>query len=530
MLFLSLRAFLLPLLGEGVVQTHDGENHLARFAQYYLALRQGQFPPRVAPYMMGGYGYPVFNYNYPLPNILAIPFTSFDISIEFTFKLLMFVSIVFGARGVFVFFRQHTTKEVASFGVLSFILAPFLYSDFFARGVIGEMMAYAIFPHLFLSFDLFLKKQTVARFLYVHAMVLSLLLSHNIFVLYLVPLFAAYWIVRMYQAKWNAFFLYAIPYLLAGLSACFFWIPAMFEQGFVVMKYVNLTQFYSSHFPTMLQLFSSPFDRGFSYEGPVDALSFSLGLLTIVSIPLFFAQLVFMRNNKKPYFSIFVLSLLILFLMQPISLFIWKAFPLLQFTQFPWRLIGIFALCFLPLQVMVYHKASSNLKLFLLGVSFLMVLSLTRIQNLPRIHHNNAYYFSFAETSTVQHENQPVTLTEVPQDLSSQYPILKSGEVLEIKKWNGSYHRYTVRMFEDGLVTEPTAFFHGWETKINGKKIEIEHQKSGGLISFSVPVGEHEIESRFTQNTPARLIGNSLSVIGVIGVGIFSICIKKKYA
>jgi hypothetical protein len=38
--------------------THDGENHLARFANYKLALKQGQFPPRLAPNLLNGYSYP----------------------------------------------------------------------------------------------------------------------------------------------------------------------------------------------------------------------------------------------------------------------------------------------------------------------------------------------------------------------------------------------------------------------------------------------------------------------------------------
>src|SRR5258708_2749738 len=70
----------------GFPYTHDGENHLARFANYALAIREIQFPPRFAPNLFNHYGYPVFNFNYPLANILSLPFTFARFNYELTFK------------------------------------------------------------------------------------------------------------------------------------------------------------------------------------------------------------------------------------------------------------------------------------------------------------------------------------------------------------------------------------------------------------------------------------------------------------
>jgi hypothetical protein len=61
------------LINPKVPDTHDGENHIARFANYVAAAKDGQWPPRWAPYVLNGLGYPVFNYNYPVANILAVP-------------------------------------------------------------------------------------------------------------------------------------------------------------------------------------------------------------------------------------------------------------------------------------------------------------------------------------------------------------------------------------------------------------------------------------------------------------------------
>src|SRR3989338_10172065 len=86
---LTLILFLYPLWLPGFPYTHDGENHLARIANYALAIRQGQIPPRWAPSFWAGYGYPVFNYNYPLANILAIPLLALKVPVELSMKILI---------------------------------------------------------------------------------------------------------------------------------------------------------------------------------------------------------------------------------------------------------------------------------------------------------------------------------------------------------------------------------------------------------------------------------------------------------
>ena len=90
----------------GFPYTHDGENHLARFANYKIALREGQFPPRFAPNLLNHYGYPVFNYNYPLANILSIPFSIMKINYELTFKILVIFFVMFGLLGFNYWLRK----------------------------------------------------------------------------------------------------------------------------------------------------------------------------------------------------------------------------------------------------------------------------------------------------------------------------------------------------------------------------------------------------------------------------------------
>ncbi len=60
-----------PLLHSGLFPTHDGEYHVIRFYEFDKVLRDGNLYPRWAPDLNNGYGVPLFNYVYPLPNYFS---------------------------------------------------------------------------------------------------------------------------------------------------------------------------------------------------------------------------------------------------------------------------------------------------------------------------------------------------------------------------------------------------------------------------------------------------------------------------
>ena len=138
-----------PYFQAGFPYTHDGENHLARFANYKIAIREGQIPPRFAPNLMNHYGYPAFNYNYPLANILSLPFSFLKINYEITFKLLAAGFIFIGLTGVYHWLNKLKAPYKAMlFGTAIYATSPFIWTTVLFRGNIGEIMAWGLFPWL----------------------------------------------------------------------------------------------------------------------------------------------------------------------------------------------------------------------------------------------------------------------------------------------------------------------------------------------------------------------------------------------
>ena len=54
--------------------SHDGVHQVVRLYYYDQAIRDGQIPPRFVSDLLNGYGYPLFNFSYHLPWLIALPF------------------------------------------------------------------------------------------------------------------------------------------------------------------------------------------------------------------------------------------------------------------------------------------------------------------------------------------------------------------------------------------------------------------------------------------------------------------------
>ncbi|HKY73933.1 MAG TPA: 6-pyruvoyl-tetrahydropterin synthase-related protein, partial [Patescibacteria group bacterium] len=511
-----------PYLHDGFPDTHDGVNHLARIANYAVALRQGQFPPRLAPTFWGGYGYPVFNYNYPLVNMLAAPFLAIKMPVEFTLKILMIFAIAFGAYGTYKLLTVLVGSEAALLGTGAYLTAPFLFNNVAVRGVVGEIAAYAIAPHVFNAAVMVCRSWNKRSATYLFLSSAALLLAHNIFAMFFVPLLAVMVIIWMLREKteWTSYSRVASLTVLAVGASMFFWIPALFEQQYVTIALVNLVAFYKDHFPTLQEMLFAPFKSGLSFAGPVDTLSFQIGWIFIAAAG---CAVMGIFAKGKRILSLTLLASMVLFVLflLPISTPIWEHVPFLTFTQFPWRLLAVVALLGTGLTALVYKNGNSSVRWVFAVLLFLSVVSTWNKPVSSYIHHDDLYYKTFAETSTVQHENKPRTLTKIPGDLSPQKPLFKEGEIISTEAWSGSYHRYRIYVPKESEVTEPTAYFPGWKVYVDDKEAPITHEQAEGLIHFTIPAGEHRVETEFTQFTPARIVGNSMSALSIFVFMVF---------
>lgn len=285
--------FISPLLQFKFYKSHDGEGHAARFAAYYQAFKDGQFPPRWAGNLNFGYGTPVFIFYYPLPGYIASGIHAKGISYENSFLLLMIISFILAPLFFYLWIREYLNKDIAFLGGLLYGLAPYHFLNVYVRGDIAETMAFVLVPLIFLFIEKYIHSNKII-FVILGAVSYGLLvLSHNGISLMFSPIIFLYAVLRSKNKK---IFSFTLSIFILGLMlSSFFWLPALYEG-----KYVNTQLFigtmYKSNFPAPLQLFYS--DWGFGPDvSKAGGLSPQIGILYIALALL--ALFIFSRNKNK---------------------------------------------------------------------------------------------------------------------------------------------------------------------------------------------------------------------------------------
>src|SRR5579862_7525777 len=87
----------IPLLDwfhPGFPITHDGQDHIARIANFYQSLTDGIIVPRWAENLNWGYGHPILMFLYPLPSYMASFFHFIGLSFVDSVKAVFIVSFI----------------------------------------------------------------------------------------------------------------------------------------------------------------------------------------------------------------------------------------------------------------------------------------------------------------------------------------------------------------------------------------------------------------------------------------------------
>lgn len=491
------------LLAPGLPPTHDGEYHIIRFYEFNKALQSGEWYPRWAPDLNKGYGIPLFNYVYPLPNYVAALLHFFGISFIDVFKLNMLIATIVGAVFMYLWTRQFWGDWASIISSVAYTYSPYHFLDIYIRGSVGEVWALGLFPAFLWSVTKLIKESKLF-FLPIASMMLSLIIfSHNILALMFFPFGISYMLFLCLGVKNKRYLILNTSYVILfglGLSAIF-WLPAIFEQNFV--KGLEVFD-YTQHFVEPYQLIFPSWGSGFSSDPTTQGLSFQIGVANLVSLLIMICFMTIFRKKiaSEVKINIFIIfwAFLAIILMLPISQPIWKLIPLMQYFQFPWRFLSLIILfCSFLAGSIVYF-----LRWKIIGVMFIfIIIILGSGYSVP------AYYL-------LRDDNYYITRSNFIDGTNSP------GNVFNTIWFNKSLSKTSLRIEKMGqLVKVNTAYFPGWQGFVDGKRVKTEMNKDG-LIQFWAPPGQHKIEVEFL-DTPARSLAKIISLMSFIVLSILFI-------
>lgn len=514
---LPLWALLIP----GLPITHDGPDHVARIANFYQSLSEGNIIPRWAGNLNWGYGHPILMFLYPLPSYIA----SFFHAVGFTFvdstKLVFGLSYIVSVLAFFVWGKAAWGTMAGFVGAILYGFAPYRFVDLFVRGAIGEHVAF-VFPPLIMYF--LLRQKWIALSLALGA----LILSHNAVALMFLPVFALYALyILIFEIKNKRSFIVhcSLSIVLGFFLSAFFWIPAFFEGKYTLRDIVTKGEF-AGRFVPWKDFLYSPWNFGGS-----DSLSKQLGFAhwAVVLLSVFIA----IKNKKSRIF--FIPTVLVfaasLVLMTSVSSVIWQHITLIQKFQFPWRLLTITTFTSAALGSVSYSMVAGRWQWVLVVISLLSVVwSVPMWQVKGYIHKPEAYYTQIYNSTTDTGESSPIWSTRFMEHTPvAPLQVVDGNAIITVGKRTSTVHEYKLEVKKSTLMMENTVYFPGWNIYVDGVPVDIQFQNQNyrGLMLFNVEEQSKNVRVVF-ENTKTRFVANMISLVSLTVLVIISLWQTKK--
>ena len=523
--FVSVLA-VLDLANYGIPPTHDGEYHVLRFQQFNKVLSEGILYPRWAPDFNNGFGVPLFNYVYPLPNFAAAFFHSLGFGFIDSLKLNMAAATFVGAIFMYLWTRRYFGEWGGVVSSVFYTFSPYRFLDIYVRGSAGEVWSLGLAPALLWSYYSYYEFKR-KKFLVLSSVFLALLvLAHNILALVFFVFFILYTSYLILNTKEKKALI--TDTLLIGISGLGlsspFWLPAILETKFVVgLQVFDPTQ----HFPILYKLIYSSWGYGFSGANTSDQMSFQIGIANLIAVASSVLAFFFLKNKKTLVFFI-GLFVLTVFFITPFSVILWEIIPFMAYIQFPWRLLSLVILVasFLAGSIVQDSLFKKKGKIQTVVALFLILLSIglsIRYAKAPFYHKRGDQHY-LTRSNFTDGTNSPGNafntkwLSGIPEKRKNKIKVVSGLAEIKIDKIKSTTYSFMVNSKGDSKILINTAYFPGWTAEVNNKKINIENFNGRMLLKISAGVNNVRV---FLDYTPIQKLSYVYFLASVLVLAIY---------
>lgn len=515
---------LFNLLHPGLPVTHDGADHVGRIASFYQSLQDGNIIPRWAGDLNRGFGHPVLIFLYPLPSYIGAGFHFLGFSFVDSTKLVFAFGFIFSGLFMYLWLRKLLGEKPAIAGAVLYMFAPYRFIDLYVRGAIGENLAFVFLPMvLYFLYKLNTpSKNDKFNIVGVSIAFAGLILAHNVIGIMFLPFILVYIVYLYTQNKEKKRFAYIIAGLILGtLLASFFWVPVLLEGKYTLRDIVLSMDAYK-RLVSLEALLYSPWNFG-----GTGVFSVQVGILQWISVictP--FLLFHFFKKKEKDvvlYLIIFSYFILSIFIMLPISTFLWQAITFLNRFQFPWRFLSISVFCSAALGAFVLGAIKNEKKQTIILI-FVVVLALFFTKDYwwseSYFYRGESYYSGVHKTTTNDTgESSPIwSIRSMEVNPKGHIQVIYGKAKINEVFRNSVRHTYEIDSDSRVRIRENTLYFPGWTVYVDGKQnpdVEFQDAANRGIITFYVEAGKHTVDVVF-KSTKIRQIADGISFVTIV--------------
>lgn len=528
-----------PILSKGFFSVHD-DTQVARVYEMHKSLKDGQVPVRWVSDLGYGYGYPVFNFYAPLAYYVG-GISNFLVDSLVATKLMLVVGILIAGISMFFLSREFFGDAGGVVSGILYLFAPYHALDIYVRGDVAEFYAFAFIPLAFFALWKVHKSPTWWMVILGSLSTAGIIVSHNLTAMMAMPfllVFALLIFYRLRRTKETRVKILPLVIIVLGIGvSAFYFLPVFAEMKYTnVLSVVGGGSDFRDHFLCLSQLWSGFWGYGGSIPGCNDGLSLQLGKIHILFslLALVTLGILLVKKNKENQNQLLILILGILglgfslFMLFPISEWLWNLIPPLAFFQFPWRFL-LLATFFSSL---ISGSIATLLQIFLgkkeLQIFFacILVAIITALFYSKYFHPQKIYPVTAKDytseyalkwvTSRISDEYMPPHFNKP----SSAAEVVKDGFVFS--KGSGSIYlgqqktqdkKISTKSSEPTVLLAKIAPFPAWKAFVDGKEVKLAGTNTGYPISL--PSGTHQIEFKFVQTTIEK-IANTISLASIL--------------
>jgi hypothetical protein len=499
-----------PLFTRSVLLGHDSFEYFPRLVEFHENITHGVLFPRWAPDLGNGTGQPLFVFHPPMIYYLGEFWHLLGFDFVTSMNLACAAIVFLSALGMFLLARLYFGDAAGWLGSAAYLYAPYFAVDLYVRSAMEEFSIFPFFALALYGFGAYALRRRL-RYLLAGAAAYACVLSCHFMVAFVfTPLLVAFlaftaWREASSRLLWRQIGGWALG---LGLSA-FIWAPALLgRQNAAINRAVEGLFEYSKHFVYLHQLFYSPWGYGLSEPGPHDGMSFEVGWshLLLASLVLGWgAQSLKLRDRRLLRFFA-AAAVMLCVLMLPNSRWLWDRAPLLHYVNLPWRLLGPTAFCMALLIAPLGRLLSQSPRWRNAGIGAAMAVLI--IPNLAHLHPNQVKDIDptfFTAQQLAARGFETTTMREVTPRWIRTPPIYKQNAAT-VLSGDASIDRpgrapfvwsSPVRSTVPSTIEMNTAWFPGWEVRVDGGLIRSSPGPQSGLITFQLPAGRHYMEVRY---------------------------------